>query len=225
MTAWPSGGHWDSLSYYFPAPVSLGLGGGGDVAVPPIHRTELRWECGIWGGVSQSACASGTGNIKRRRGRKRKRTTLSQFWKSHLGTNNRAQTLELTQLTLQKKPWSKHHALSPCFAFLFLLEPLQGGSHRISPDIPLAPSLTSFCLPWPLPQTAILSTLSHLSLSLSITMPNHLPHDICQNCLLPSKMSTPRRQEFMCVLVMTTSPGPSTAPGTWWAHCKYLSDD
>lgn len=149
VTAWPSGGHWDSLSYYFPALVSLDLGGGEGVAVPPIHRTELRWECGIWGGVSQSACASGTGNIKRRRGRKRKRTTLSQFWKSHLGTNNRAQSLELNQLTLQKKPWSKHHALSPCFVFLFLLEPLQGGSHRISPDIPLAPSLTSFCLPWP----------------------------------------------------------------------------
>lgn len=25
VTAWPNGGHWDSLSYYFPAPVSLGL--------------------------------------------------------------------------------------------------------------------------------------------------------------------------------------------------------
>lgn len=47
-------------------------GPGGGVAVPPIHRTELRWECGIWGGVSQSACASGTGNIKRRRGKKNK---------------------------------------------------------------------------------------------------------------------------------------------------------
>lgn len=130
MTAWPSGGHWDSLSYYFPAPVSLGLGGGGDVAVPPIHRTELRWECGIWGGVSQSACASGTGNIKRRRGRKRKRTTLSQFWKSHLGTNNRAQTLELTQLTLQKKPWSKHESMF-CFSF-----PTRTSTGWITQDFP-----------------------------------------------------------------------------------------
>lgn len=105
---------------------------------------------GFGEGVSPSACASGTGNIKRQRGRKRKRTTLSQFWKSHLDTNNRAQTLELNQFTLQKKPWSKHHALSPCFVlFFFLLQPPLGGSHRISPDRPLAPSLTFFCLPWP----------------------------------------------------------------------------
>ena len=123
---------------------------------------------GFGEGVSPSACASGTGNIKRQRGGKRKRTTLSQFWKSHLDTNNRAQTLELNQFTLQKKPWSKHHALSPCFVLFFSYYNLHWVDHTGFPQIGpwLHPSPSS-AFPGHLPQTATLSTLPVSSFSVS----------------------------------------------------------